>query len=414
MLILLILFSTAYPAYKLSMNNPVHDLKRGHGLGGKLSINKLLLIAQFSISIFCLCATWAFSNQLRYIQTRDIGFDRHNLYELIMPDRYPLEKAPVLKNEIAKIPGVQSASFSYYHITGVPYFNDWYHVESNGTMRPVMLNEVFVDHDFFQTLDVKLLTGRTFDRNNKSELKTAYIVNETAVKEFGWIDPIGMKMSYGQDRESEWEGTVIGVVKDFNTLSLHRKIEPLVMRLQYDSWPGYCLNIRIDHNTKETLAAIEAAYKRVLPDYLVDIQMLKDRYELQYQNENRAYVTLQASTWIILLVSSLGIFSLSIYMSIKRMKEFGIRKVLGASVQQIASLHINHFLKLALLANIISLPIAYYMLTEWLSSFAYRVELNFPLFLSVALISFLLVILSAGYSAWKAGRMNPVDVIKMD
>ncbi len=327
-----------------------------------------------------------------------------------------MEKAPVLKNEISKIPGVEGASYSYYHMTGVPYFNDWYNVEIEGEMKPLLLNEVFVDHDFFQTMDVKLLSGRTFDRRNKTEFKTAYIVNETAVKEFGWTNPIGMRISLGQNRlkVEKWEGFVVGVVKDFNTRSLHKKIEPLVMRLQYDSWPGYCLNIRIKHNVKETLAAIQSTYKRVLPDYLMEYDILEDRYEKQYSNEARAYTTLQAGTWIILLISSLGIFSLSIYLSIKRMKEFGIRKVLGASVQQIAALHINHFLKIALLANIISLPIAYFLLKEWLNNFAYRTELNFLVFLLVAIISFLLVISSSGYAALKAGRMNPVDVIKIE
>src|SRR5258708_10972498 len=186
------------------------------------------------------------------------------------------------------------------------------------------------------------------------------------------------------------------------------------MRLQYDGWPGYCLNIKIKQNVKETLAAIQLAYNHVLPDYLLEYDILEDRYEKQYSNETRAYTTLQAGTWIILLVSSLGIFSLSIYMSIKRMKEFGIRKVLGASVQQIAALHINHFLKIALLANIIALPIAYWLLKEWLDGFAYRTELNSLVFLMVACVLFFIVILSSGYSAWKAGRMNPVDVIKME
>jgi putative ABC transport system permease protein len=418
-LVSLIIFSTAYPAYHLATNNPIDDLKRIQGLGGKISINKLLLLAQFSISVFCICATWIVGDQLKYIKTKDIGFNRHNVFMLFMPDRYPLEKAPVLKNEITKIPGVESASYSYYRMTAVPYFNDWYKVEIRGEMKRKLVNELFVDQDFFQTMNVAFVSGRNFDIRNKNEFRSGYIVNEAAVREFGWADPIGKKITrivsgheYGYD--TLWDATVIGVVRDFNTRSLHEKIEPLVMRLQYDSWPGYCLNVKVNGDFKRTFEAAKKAYSKVLPEYLVDFDILEDMYQRQYQNEDKAYVTLQAATWVILLISFLGIFSLSIYMSIKRMREFGIRKVLGANVRQIAVLHINHFLKIAVLANIIALPIAYWLMKTWLDGFAYRTALSGFVFLLVSGILFLLVIASAGYSAWKAGHMNPVDVIKME
>lgn len=414
-IIFLVLFSAAYPAYRLSINNPIQDLKRKYGFGGKFSINKTLLLAQFSISVFCLCATWAVGDQLRYIQTRDIGFDRNNLITVLMPDRYPEQKAPILKDEINKIPGVETSSFSYYHITGVPYFNAWYKVEIGGEMKPMLLNELFVDPDFLQTMEVKLLKGRNFV--NKNEFKTAYIINESAVKEFGWSDPIGKRISIGHDKEEGgiWaEGTVIGVVKDFNTQSLHKRIEPLVMRLQYDSWPGYCLNIRYTGSEKEILASIKTVYEQVLSGFLLDYNSVKERYDNQYQNEKRAHTTLQACTWIIVLISCIGIFSMAVFMSLKRVKEFGIRKVLGATVHQIASLHINYFLRIVLLSNFIAIPIAYWLIKEWLNGFAYRAELNSFVFLLVFCFSFLLVIISAGSTAWKAGRMNPVDVIKME
>jgi putative ABC transport system permease protein len=288
-----------------------------------------------------------------------------------------------------------------------------------GYIKKKLVNELFVDHDFFQTMNVVFVRGNNFNLRNKNEFRSAYIVNESAVKEFGWTDPIGKRITRivsGQDygKDTLWDATIIGVVKDFNTRSLHEKIEPLVIRLQYDSWPGYCLNVRVKGDFKKTFEAAKRAYNKVLPEYLVDYDIMEDMYDRQYRNEDKAYVTLQAATWIILLISFLGIFSLSIYMSIKRMKEFGIRKVLGASVPQIAFLHINHFLRIAILANIIALPIAYWLMKSWLEGFAYRAALSASVFLSVSFILFLLVIGSAGYSAWKAGRMNPVDVIKME
>lgn len=411
----LIILSAAYPAYCLSVNNPIHDLKQKQLVGGRLSINRVLLLAQFVISVFCISATWVVGNQLNYIQTKDIGFNRKNLLEVFMPDRYPLEKAPVLKQEIARVAGVQSASFSYYHITGVPYFNAWYKVESGNEMKQVMLNELFVDEDFISTMGLTLVEGRNFQ--SKNEFKSAFIINESAAKEFGWTNPVGKKIAVGHDKEEGgiWsEGTVIGVVKDFNTRSLHSKIEPLVMRLQYDEWPGSSLNVRYSGNEQEVITSIKRVHEKVLPGFLMDYGRVNDRYDNLYKAENKAFEALQIATWIILLISSIGIFSMSLFVSIKRQKEFGIRKVVGASVAQIATLHVNYFLKIGLVANVIALPIAYYLLKEWLNGFAYKTDVSSLHFAIFGVSLLILVTLSAGYSAWKSGRMNPVDVIKAD
>ncbi len=235
------------------------------------------------------------------------------------------------------------------------------------------------------------------------------------MRAFGWDDAIGKRIDYGYDETDgeKWEGTVVGVVKDFNVYSLHKKIEPLVMRLPWSDWPGQCIHIKINGPLDQTIASIKKKYEEILPDFILDYSVIEDLYNNQYQGETKAFAALQLSTWIIVLISSLGIFSLSIYMSAMRMKEFGIRKVLGATARQISLLHVSHFIKIAFLANVISLPIAYWLMKEWLDEFAYRTELSSLIFLSVVCISFTLVIFSAGYSAIKAGRMNPVDVIKI-
>lgn len=412
---ILIFVSAAYPAYCLAVNNPIHDLKRKQMVGGRLSVNKVLLLVQFAISVFCISATWVVGNQLRYIQTKDIGFDRNNLIGVFMPYRYPLEKAPVFKEEIRKLASVQSVSFSYYHITAVPYFNAWYKVESGNEMKQVMLNELFADEDFIGTMGLTLLEGRNFI--NKNEYKSAFIVNESAAKEFGWANAIGKKIAVGHDKEKGgiWsEGTVIGVVKDFNTRSLHNKIEPLVLRLQYDDWPGFHLYVKYRGLEKEVIPALKKVYEKVFPGALIGYSRVTERYEKQYNTESKAFSTLQITTWIIILISCIGIFSMSLFMSFRRQKEFGIRKVVGASVSQIAFLHINHFLKIALIANAIALPIAYYSMQLWLTEFAYRTEISLFTFLALGCVLLMLVVMSAGYSALKAGRMNPVDVIKME
>lgn len=415
-MLLLVILSTAYPAYRLAINNPIHDLKSGSIFEKKSSTGKILLLAQFTISILCISATFIVGKQIEFIQTKNPGYDRHNMIVVYTPDRFPSEKISVIKDEFKKLSGVEAVSYSTFRIAGAGYYRDWYRVEMGGEMKQMMLNEVFFDHDFFKATGIPLVTGRSFDPNNSSDSHTAFIVNETAVREFGWDDPIGKRISSGyEETEGEkWDGTVVGVVKDFNVYSLHKKIEPLVMRLPWSDWPGSCVHIKINGPLDQTIASIKKKYEEILPGFLLDYSIIDDLYDNQYQGEKKAFTTLQLSTWIIVLISSLGIFSLSIYLSARRMKEFGIRKVLGATASQITFLHVSHFIKIALVANVIALPIAYWLMKEWLNEFAYRTDVSATLFLAVLMFSALLVLISAGYSSLKSGRMNPVEVIKME
>jgi putative ABC transport system permease protein len=413
---LLILFSAVYPSIHLSSASPANALKGSGNTGKKSDWGRHLLLVQLVISIICISATLGVRNQINFIRNTDLGYDRYNVVSLLMPNQYPIEKAPVLKAKLAELASVESVSFSYYMISGAPYLKAWYKVEENGEMKQKLLNEVFIDHDFLPTMNIEIKEGRNFNVDNKTDSKSAFIVNEAAVKEFGWENPVGKRISvgYGEIANNEWEGTVVGVVSDFNIRPLREKIEPLVMRLQYESWPGFWLNIRVKGSINEAIAEIKAVYESVLPGYLADYRLVEDIYERQYQNENKAFTTLQVGTWIVALICASGIFSLSVFMSGRRMKEFGIRKVLGASARQITGLHVWHFLRIAIMANIIAIPVAYWILREWLNDFVYKSELNVLVFGAVTGFSLLLVVVSAGYSSLRAGNMNPVDVIKIE
>lgn len=414
--LILIFISGVYPAWRLMAHKAINDFKSSGGTRWKHPAGNILLLCQFTISVICICATFIAAQQIQFFETKDPGYDRDNTVVLFMPDRYPQGKISAIKNELATVPGVEAVSYSTFLIAGGGYYRDWYRVEIDGEMKQMLLNEVFVDHDFFRAMGLELVAGRSFDPQNAADPHAAFIVNETAVKEFGWDDPIGKRISYGyEDPEGEkWDGTVIGVVNDFNVYSLHQKIEPLVMRLPWSDWPGQCVHIRITGRVDHAIAGIKKKYQEILPDFLIDYHLIGELYAGQYQDEKKAFASLRLGTWIIVLISSLGIFSLSAYMSIRRMKEFGIRKVLGATVRQIAFLHVGHFMRIAIIANLIALPLAFWMMQLWLSEFAYRVQLNAILFVGVMMLSFLLVVISAGYSSWRAGAMNPIDVIKKE
>ena len=411
-LLFLLLISLASPAFFMAANS-ANTLKAVSIIRNRWG-NSLMLV-QFIISILCVTATTVVGSQVDFIKNSDVGYDRKNVVSLLMPDQYPIEKAPVLKSSLEALSGVESVSFSYYMISGAPYLKSWYQVETDKGMEQLMVNEVFIDHDFLSTMDIKLMQGRTFQVENAADFRNAFMVNEAALKEFGWDAAVGkrIKVGYGEE-DTEWEGTVIGVTKDFNIRPLHEKIEPLIMRLQYDSWPGYWLNIKFSGEPEQAMASIKQVYEKVLPGFVADCRFLDDIYNNQYKNEKRAHAALQFTTWIIVLVSALGVLSLSIYISARRAREFGIRKVMGASENKIISLQLSYFMKMVLAANLIALPVAWFIMKNWLDQFAYHSEITIGLFVGILISSALLIVITAGNSAWQAARRNPVDTIKAE
>jgi putative ABC transport system permease protein len=282
-------------------------------------------------------------------------------------------------------------------------------------MKQVELHEVFSDDELFSTLEIKLLQGRTFDEDIPSDSGSAYILNESAVRELGLKEPIGKRIYTHPEEKGKWDGTVVGVASDINISPLYDKVKPLVMRLPWtNEYPDHFIYVRYAGDAKTVLKSIEEKYKIIMPGYPLNWFHVDDLYNRSHEKEAKAFALLQFGTLVIVLISVLGIFSMAMYMSVKRMKEFGIRKVLGASVTQISMLHINYFVRLALIACAVVLPLAFFLVGEWLTIFVYRIELSYIPFLSVALTAVIVVALSASYSAWKSGRMNPVDVIKME
>ncbi len=412
-LFLLIIFSTAFPTYQLASSTASMNLRAGQSGAYNSSISKSLLAVQFIISILCISATLVVGRQLNFIHNKDLGFDRKNLLVLLVPEDFSVEKMQALKNEIKKISGVAAVSNSSFKVGG-GYWKDWYTIEIDGQMKSMELYEVFSDDELFGTLGMKLIDGRLFDANNPADSASAFVINETAARELGWKDPVGKRILTHPEEPGRWEGTVVGLVKDINISPLYEKVQPLVMRLPWQKdYPEYFVYVRLNGPAAQTIKAIEKKYTEILPGYPMDYDYVDSFFNGRYQKENKAFGSLLFATIIIVLVSSIGIFSLSIYISARRMKEFGIRKVLGARASQITFLQVSHFMKIALVANGIALPIAYWSMKDWLNEFAYRTELSGTLFFLVMCISFLLVIISGGYSAWKAGRMNPVDVIKI-
>lgn len=414
-LIVLLFFSIYFPAKMFATSGVIQNLKSKNS-GYNSSLSKILLFTQFSISAICISCAIIVGEQISFIHNKELGFDRKNLLMLNMPEEFTVKNMQTFKQEIKQIEGVTHVSNSSFFISG-GYWKDWYFVEQEGKpeMKHIELFEVFSDDELFSTLKIKLLQGRTFNENIPSDSGAAFILNETAVKELGFKEPLGKRIYTHPEEKGKWDGTVVGVVSDINISPLYEKVKPLVMRLPWtNEYPDGFIYVRYSGDAKSVIQSIEEKYKAIMPTYPLNWFHVDEMYDRSHEKENKAYASLQFGTLIIVLISVLGIFSMAMYMSARRMKEFGIRKVLGASVMQISMLHMNYFVRLALIACAVTLPIAFMLIGEWLATFAYRVELNYLPFLVVAIASVIVVMLTSGYSAWKSGRMNPIDVIKME
>lgn len=410
-LFMLIFFSAYFPA-RLLIKTGVNQNLKSAGVSFNSTISQALLFTQFSISALCICCTIVVGRQVGFIYNKELGFNRKNLVVLNLPEDFSVSKMITLKNSLKQSVGVTGVSNSSFRIGG-GYWKDWYFVEDNEQMKSIELYEVFSDDELFSTLGIKLLKGRTFNANMPSDSGAAFVINETAARELGWSDPVGKRIYTHPEEKGKWDGTIVGMVSDINISALYEKVQPLVMRLPWQSsYPDAFVYIRYQGDEQSVIKSIEKKYGEIMPGYPLSYRFVDEFYNARHHKETKAFTSLQFGTIVIVLVSLLGVFSLATYMSARRMKEFGIRKVFGASGKQIARLHISYFIRIVLISNCIALPFAYWLIQEWLGGFAYRVELTVSPFILVVGISSILVILSGSYAAFKAARMNPVDVIK--
>lgn len=412
-LLVLILVSSLLPARHFTSITVDHSLKQKAG-SFKSSISQTLLFMQFTISTICLGCTLVVGKQIGFIHKKELGFDRRNLLVLSMPWEFTVKKMQAFKHELKQLPSITAVSNSSFRIGG-GYWKDWYFVEHESGIRQVELYEVFSDDELFETLRIKVLSGRTFQSAIPFDSGAAFVINETAARELGWDDPIGKRIYTHPEEKGKWDGTVVGVVSDINISPLYEKVRPLVMRLPWQNeYPDGFIYIRYEGDEKSLVESIDQKYKALMPGYPLAYRFVDEFYNSQHVKEEKVFGSLKFGSLIIITVSALGMFSMAAFVSIARMKEFGIRKVLGASVHQIAGLHIGYFLKLVLIANGLALPIAYYLMNEWLSHFAYRTEVTAMPFILAAVTGMLLVVVAGGYSSWKSGQVNPVDIIKME
>ena len=407
------IISGSYPAFYLASFNPIKVLKgssmsRGH----KSWLRSGLVIFQFTITIMLFTGTMVIYNQLNYIQNKDIGYDKENIIIVEKTDDIGAS-INAFKEDLKKDPNILTVSNST-SLMGHNFNSNVRQIQGEPAENSMLWQEFLADPSYADVYGIEMAQGRFFSLDRLAD-STAAVINETAAKLLGFDDPLGKAIIDQFNDGQTVLYPIIGVVKDFHLNSLHSPIEPMLLRSFRAGGFGRFTAVRINPvDITGTLEYIEQIWKKYAIDQPFEYTFLDDDFDQLYVEESRTSKIVTIFSILALLIASLGLFGLSSYITEQRTKEVGIRKVLGASVPNIYFLLSKSILALVAIATIISWPLTYYMMTNWLENFAYRISFNQIFFIISGIIAFVIAQITVTSQALKAARSNPVKSIKYE
>lgn len=406
-----------YPALILSGTKLMGVLKKGFRIaGGSGTLRKSLIIVQFSISVFLIIYTAIILQQMNFMKTKNLGYDKDHVAVLPIAGKMRNDFQN-LKEAIAHVPGVEGVTAAYE----TPEFVEWgdgIEVTDEKGKKEVSLNAMPVDLDFTKTMKMQLIAGRDFQQsdfammdtsNNGENFRLPYIINESLAKNIGWTP----EQAIGKTISKDVEGPVVGVIRDFNFSSLRESIGPLLIFLGRDYSRAYMVRIN-GKDIKPTLGRLEMMWKQRVPDRPFTYHFLDEDYNKLYLGEQRSSTLFTVAATLAILLACLGLFGLAAFTTVQRTKEIGIRRVLGANIGNITMLVAKNFLIMIGIAILIAIPLAWYAGNKWLQDFAFRIPVRGWVFIAASMATILIALATVGFHSVRSALMNPVKSLRTE
>ncbi|MCQ6956882.1 ABC transporter permease [Mucilaginibacter aquariorum] len=413
------ILSGIYPALFLSGFKTIPAMKGQ--LGSQLStilFRKSLVVFQFVITIVMIAGSCIIYQQLNYFQKRDLGFNKAQTLTFHINNREVRGKVDALKQQLLLNPAIESVGVAGNPIGNNNIGGGDFNLGPDGkaTSESKIVQNLQIDEDFIPTLQIKMADGRNFSKAITSDVKDAIIVNETLVKELGWKNAVGKRVRTGVDEQGKViEQTIVGVVKDFNTYSLQHKIAPMTMGLPAEAKDKDNVYVRISRgNVQASLDYIFKVYSTFDIENKAEFHFLDQNFAAQYQTEQKQGTILLIFTILAISIACLGLFGLVTFTAEQRVKEIGIRKVLGASVGSIVNLLSTDLMRLVVIAILIASPIAWFAMDKWLQDFAYKITINWWVFLLAGGGAALIAFATVSIQSIKAALTNPVKSLRSE
>ena len=399
-----------YPAFYLSNFKPTAVLKGEvtKGSSGNL-FRRVLVIFQFLISVSMIICTLVVYKQLSFLKTKDLGYDQTNVLSVSLTNRsmvrsYPVFKQKLLDNPIIK--GVTSTNTSMGGGSGKVLFN----VESEEGMVERGINFAIVDHDFVETLGIRMLKGRDFQSDIPSDTLTGVIVNETFVKRMNWTEPLGKRVE--TINSSFLRAKVVGVMNDYHQTGMYNEIETLMLLYRPSNGVIY---IKItDSDIQSSIRFIESTWHEIYQEQPFEYEFLSDSFNNQFEADEKRGFIFTLFTILAIVIACLGLFGLVSYTVERRTKEIGIRKVVGANEGAIVGLISKEFLVLVSISILIAVPVSYLFMMSWLENYVYRTNLSIFIFILAATISIVVTFVTISFKAYRAATMNPTESLRAE